>query len=535
VNTLIEGVGMMEKLKRILTTRNGVITLISGIGILGVLIVLFFNFQITQINERILLEVRSDLRTYSNEVDSKIANVATDLLLLEELFLMQSQIDISNGEIVFISEDNKESVQNGLKAWLSNKHVYDQIRVIDLSGNEIIRVNYNENNPTIVSDDKLQNKSGRYYFEDALVLADDTIYLSELDLNIENGEIEYIDGKPKEMLRVASPLFKNGKKIGIILVNYLSENLFTPQENFSTYSFEVINDDGYYIYSLDESKEYGFMYEDGEEEVFSKYHEYILQELKSSEISQEIIENDSYTSLMISEAVLSSTISSFVKKDVEVVSENSKIIIFEEIDLKLTNEYKSLLGLSIILLATGTVIVVVISVLVSEIAYQRKTKLISLEYSANHDILTGIFNRAKIYEVIKYYTEREKKFTVLFMDLDGFKLVNDNLGHEAGDEILLETAKRLKKSVRMTDVVARLGGDEFMVLLDNVYSENDIRKVISNIKISIGKEFFYKKNSVNIGISVGFSIQDTTKTVDELIYESDVMMYDDKKNNKFPD
>lgn len=525
----------MEKIKRVVTTRSGLITLTSGIGILAVLVTLFFNFQLGQINERILLEVRSDLRTYSNEIDGKIANVAKDLLLLEELFLMQSQIDASSDEITFLSAENKASVQNGLKAWLSNKHVYDQIRVLDLSGNEVVRVNYNDNEPFIVKDEDLQNKSGRYYFEDALVLSDNTIYLSELDLNIENGEIEYVDGKPKEMLRVASPIFKDGNKIGIILVNYLSTNLFTPQENFSDYAFEVINDDGYYLYSLEEDKEYGFMYDNGEDEVFSKYHDYDLQEFVIGEINQDVYQGDSYTSLMISEAVLSSKISTYVKKDIEVVSENSKIIIFEELNLRHTDQYASLLGLSIVLLLTGTVIVVVISLLASEVAYQRKTKMISLEYSANHDTLTGIFNRAKIYEIIRYYTDREKKFTVLFMDLDGFKLVNDKLGHDAGDEILIETAKRLTKSIRMTDVVARLGGDEFMVLLDEISSDKDIRSVIKNIKSVIGKDYFYKKNSVSIGISVGYSIQDTTKTVDELIYESDVMMYDDKKNNKFPD
>jgi len=515
--------------------KSGISTIAIGITLLITLVLVMFFVQKNQIHENTLLEVRSDLRTYTNEIDSKIANVVTDLLLIEELFLFQSDIEFTEGKITFNVEENRESVQEGLISWLGNKNIYDQIRILDLNGDEVIRVNYNSGEPGFVGIDELQNKASRYYFRNAISLSNNSIYLSEIDLNVENGEIEYINSKPKEMLRVASPLFLNEEKIGLIIINYLSSNLFTPDDNLSDYSFEVLNDDGYYLYSENEEIEYGFMFEEKSDEMFSSYYEYDIYSNSDTQIIQDVFNGDSYTSLIISESVLTRTISENIQKNISIVSENSSIVVFEEFSLKNIPEYRNLVILSLVISFIGLIISYIVSLLVSEITYQRKNQLLSLEYSATHDVLTGLYNRNKIYQLLDYYTSRKLSFSVLFMDLDGFKLVNDNLGHDAGDDILIETSKRLKEAVREVDIVSRLGGDEFIILLQSVSDKKDIEKIISHLKTHISRDFYYKKNKVNIGISIGFSVQNGSKSVDEIIYEADQMMYVDKNNNKFPD
>ncbi len=515
--------------------KSGVSTIAIGIFLLITLVLVMFFVQKKQIQESSLLEVSSDLKTYTNEIDSKIANVVTDLLLIEELFLFQSDIDFTEGKITFKVEDNRENVQEGLISWLENKNIYDQIRILDLNGDEVIRVNYNNGEPSFVGLDELQNKANRYYFSNAIGLSDNSIYLSEIDLNVENGEIEYINSKPKEMLRVASPLFLNDEKIGLIIINYLSSNLFTPDENLSDYSFEVLNDDGYYLYSENEEMEYGFMFEEKSNEMFSSYHEYDIYSNSDTQIIQDVFNGDLYTTLIISESVLTDTISKNIQKNISIVSENSSIVVFEVFNLKNVPEYKNLVILMFVISFIGVIISYIVSLLVSEVTYQRKNQLLSLEYSATHDVLTGLYNRNKMYQLLNYYTSRKLPFSVLFMDLDGFKLVNDNLGHDAGDDILIETSKRLKEAVREVDIVSRLGGDEFLILLQSVNNKIDIEKIVSHLKTHISRDFYYKKNKVNIGISIGYSVQNGTKTVDEMIYEADRMMYVDKNNNKFPD
>ena len=103
---------------------------------------------------------------------------------------------------------------------------------------------------------------------------------------------------------------------------------------------------------------------------------------------------------------------------------------------------------------------------------QRRQAEARIRYLATHDELTGLPNRAMFGEllghVVRGARRSKARAAVLFIDLDRFKTINDSLGHEAGDELLREIARRLKQGLRSSDVVARLGGDEFVVLLTNL-------------------------------------------------------------------
>lgn len=130
-------------------------------------------------------------------------------------------------------------------------------------------------------------------------------------------------------------------------------------------------------------------------------------------------------------------------------------------------------------------------------------------HNAHHDLLTGLPNRRlfldRLDQEIKHAKRLGKPISLLFMDLDGFKQVNDSLGHEAGDRLLSVVAERLNGCVRESDTVARLGGDEFTVILTGVEQRKDVERVAQNIVEALAMPFPDEPRPVHISVSIGIS------------------------------
>ncbi|WP_419677409.1 diguanylate cyclase domain-containing protein [Aliarcobacter lanthieri] len=157
-------------------------------------------------------------------------------------------------------------------------------------------------------------------------------------------------------------------------------------------------------------------------------------------------------------------------------------------------------------------------------------------FLAYHDSLTHLPNRRyleiKMDEFIKSSRRENKKFAILFLDLDGFKIVNDSLGHDYGDILLKEVANRFKLLLRDTDYVFRVAGDEFVMII-NYKNDNDIDIVSRKIIDAINLEFKIKEKIVNIGCSVGISkFPDDANNLDDLLRCSDLAMYQAKEQGK---
>jgi diguanylate cyclase (GGDEF)-like protein len=158
-----------------------------------------------------------------------------------------------------------------------------------------------------------------------------------------------------------------------------------------------------------------------------------------------------------------------------------------------------------------------------------------LEYQASHDPLTGLPNRRQFGEVGQRALargDRDGSSTgVLFLDLDGFKVVNDTLGHEAGDEVLQAIATRLRATARTGDIVARLGGDEFCVLCERPQHERELRSLAERILVTIGDRPIEAARGIPIGASIGIVLAEagTARTIDGLLREADVALYRAKR------
>jgi len=160
-----------------------------------------------------------------------------------------------------------------------------------------------------------------------------------------------------------------------------------------------------------------------------------------------------------------------------------------------------------------------------------------LQKMAHYDKLTSLSNRAHFYIELDKEIKRTKrantKLAIMFIDLDGFKAVNDTYGHDAGDQLLVDVSRRLLNCVRDVDIVARLGGDEFTVALANIKDEKSALFVANKIIDKLSESFVIGKNVIHIGASIGISIYpDNAKDSDEIIKQADNAMYFAKENGK---
>ncbi len=195
-----------------------------------------------------------------------------------------------------------------------------------------------------------------------------------------------------------------------------------------------------------------------------------------------------------------------------------------------------------------TLMLLVIALVSYEMNFERLTEEISAErtqfaYAAMHDSLTGLSNRTLFYararESVQYALSHDHKAALIFIDLNDFKLVNDGLGHEAGDTVLNTIADRLQKCVRSVDTVARLGGDEFALVLYGVTDTEMVNTVVKKLASVLSEPLVVGDNILRTSGSFGVAIApDQGTEVEHLLRVADQAMYSAKalrKNSRTDD
>jgi diguanylate cyclase (GGDEF)-like protein len=168
------------------------------------------------------------------------------------------------------------------------------------------------------------------------------------------------------------------------------------------------------------------------------------------------------------------------------------------------------------------------------LALENAASTAELRYLALHDPLTGLANRAFLHERLRQALARSRRHTadtaVLLLDLDRFKQINDTLGHEAGDEVLREVARRIDQAVRTEDTAARLGGDEFAVLAEDL-AENDAATTIAErITAALARPITFGGRPLSIGASIGIAYsEDGPADPDDILRRADAAMYHAKR------
>jgi len=213
------------------------------------------------------------------KIGSNFRLIVSDLLFFAGYKQLQDMLD--NSKL------NKEPLINDLALFNRGSKIYDQIRILDTTGMEIIRIEFEEGASVIVPKDPFQFKGNRYYFKDTFELNRREVFVSPLDLNIEHGVIE----KPlKPMIRFGTPLFdKRGQKRGVLIYNYLGTNLIRNIKDMVVDSpgfYMLLNADGYWIIGRDTEDEWGFMYRDRKNRTMGNIYPAAWKKISASESGQ---------------------------------------------------------------------------------------------------------------------------------------------------------------------------------------------------------------------------------------------------------
>lgn len=196
----------------------------------------------------------SDITMFeTRRIETFLADIKKDVLIMKDSPVLAAMLGSADYEEF---EVNRRLLELEFLAISKNKEYYYQVRFLDKTGMEVVRIDSTGFQSRIVAKEKLQNKGSRYYFKDAFKLSKDQIFVSKLDLNRERGKVE----KPlKPVIRYATPVFHNGEKEGIVLVNVFGNAFLTPikQHNEKNAYNILIANDGYYFSNPDKGREWG--------------------------------------------------------------------------------------------------------------------------------------------------------------------------------------------------------------------------------------------------------------------------------------
>lgn len=467
-------------------------------------------------------------------------------LIISELEQIVSDMKYLNTSPLFLEYVNKgkdkNSVENEWMVFSHSKMKYDQLRYMDDNGNELLRINFNNGRPEIVAENQLQNKKDRYYFTESIKLDPGEIYMSKFDLNIEGNSIELPE---KPMIRFGFPVFDNNNvKTGVFVANYLGEKIkqkFLNLTDSKVGSLQLINKDGYWLAGPDKDKEWGFMYpgrvNDTFKIIFPSEWERITKEKKGrfftkngSFIFDTISPRGEIQKIFKNEG---DTLSGIHTSDIQwiVVCHTSDDIFYYANDkntflLSITNTLRTPWILISLILAS--LFFSIISVLY--MSGNRKIKIM-----ATYDSMTGCLNRATGIQMLENLIRQNNDIIICFIDINGLKEINDTLGHEQGDDLILNSVKIMKDNIRENDLLIRLGGDEFLICFTNIgidRVETTWLRILDKIELVNEEDKPYI-----ISLSHGLAeIKQSDRTMlDEVIREADIKMYDEKRSIKSAD
>ncbi len=517
-------------------------------NILKVLLLIFTIFII--LSSSFVLYRYDKIKIEKNSKAKNVEEMQLELAELEQKLLKKEFNRLITGVLVikgFIEEDINDENGDDLSVSermitriVKNKKIYDQIRYIGEDGNEIIRVDLENDEPVIYKGEHLQNKADRYYFIDTMNTSEGEVYVSKLDLNVENGKIE----EPiKPVVRVATKIYdKNKNEKGIVILNYYASIMiddFVSVSKSRTGSSYLLNDDSYFISNVENpDSEFAFMYENSKkknfksayplayDEIFNKRKEFFETENDIFFAKKVVVFNDAdgkENKIPVEKIVLGDG-------DLIVVSHINKS---EHRDLYMGSIFDSIYEIVKQDIAS-LVIIFVLSVLFSFIMYSRIKQRITEKYLSEFDEATAVLNRRAGLEKLNKLVDKTRSMNIdvaiIFIDVNGLKTVNDMLGHSYGDELIKTSAQIMKETIRQNDILFRYGGDEFVMCLNKV-SYQDAEALWTRILNRINDVNRNSNLQYNISLSHGLSLipkDEKSVNINKYINEADENMYKEK-------
>ena len=500
----------------------------------GGLVAIYYQAQLTTKISKIKEDQAAAVALKKNDIDHVFDDVTSDLLFLTNQNEMKEYL--ATKQLQYL-----RMIANEYLELAANKSNYAQIRFLDINGVEKVRIDNDNGKHFIVSSANLQDKSNRYYLKLSRSLKPGEVYISPLDLNVEDDVIE----RPfKPMIRFSSPVFDSaGLKKGFIIINYYAQTMIDSIRDSLKQDAAIpmlVNKDGYWLLSENSDNDWGFMIPERKNRSFSNSYPDEWLQIVNSELGQLSTEKGifSYAKVYPFKRYLSPSETNIGGRSIDGYTTDNYWVLVTFVPHSVLWAISSVLQIELFLLGAGLFLFISLVAWFLALAITKRkiyqSRLISM---ALYDELTGLANRKLFYERLGNSLELAERYGrrlgLLYIDLDGFKQINDNLGHHSGDDLLVNFSQILKSIVRKTDTVARMGGDEFAVVLTEVESIEDAglvaNKIIDRLSLPIKTEGGY----VNIGASIGVAVfPDTSRDLKDLVRLADASMYKSKKSGK---
>ena len=507
------------------------------IGITFIIVFSVLSFLFVAQNEHDILNLRQRLA-----INQKVLVDTRQSIVIKELDDIFSNINFlyeSPNFQAYLSDESKKSlVESEWSALASNKKKYDQFRYIDIKGNERIRINFKNGKASASKVADLQNKSERDYFKDTINLNRGDIYVSKFDLNLESGALEL---PLKPMLRVALPVFdKNHKKRGIIIANYLASFILEDIKNANRKDkyVHLVNKDAYWLAAPDSKNEWAFMYPDRSDISFKTQYPTEWKLVTTEKTGQFFTANGLFTIRTIypTEQIYFSS------------DENEHVLNYDNQDSMLflilqipaseepyaNNTSRYILAMLNLLHSVPVVLgLLMLSLLVAILFGMHIDETEKIKKLATTDALTGCINRMQGMNIVESEMLRSKRYktplTLILLDLDHFKKINDTWGHPVGDQVLKLVAESIRKNIRSSDSLIRLGGEEFIIfapetnITEAALLAEKIRKVLAETNHpTVGK--------VTVSLGVAEHIQ--PESFNQWYIRTDAALYEAKNSGR---
>ncbi len=503
--------------------------LVLSIGYLIVAVVV--KTKENAIQRENILNTQQELADVEREIISnKVSRLVSDVLYTADNF----QLNSAEG-------DNYAEVKRQWLVFSERKKIYDQIRFIDLDGNERVRVNYSGTGAQVVADTALQNKKDRYYFKDSVALQKNQVFISPLDLNVENNVVEQPE---KPMIRLATPCYDSaGQQQGVVVLNYSAQDMLQQVRKIASTSMGAVfmlNADGYWLYnSADSSTEWAFMYEDRAQQSFATDYPEVWQQVLAGSSGVSVTKQGvfSYTNVLANDAFVPDAGNGRIQS----TCGDWYIVTFIDPQSAAGRLFTG--GTTAVMLTAMQenpfvyLMILIVSFLLAAFFSFNKLEKDRIRYFSEYDVMTGVYNRragfAKLDQMYKTGVKHECHISVCFIDINGLKEVNDFLGHEAGDELILTVADGIRAHIRKTDFVSRLGGDEFLIVFETA-GKAEAEMIWQNI-VQYYERINEQENRKYI-VSVSHGIEtfhcDTNEYIDTVVNHADEKMYNEKREIK---
>ncbi len=458
--------------------------------------------------------------------------------------LMGKEFNSILSDIGFLSETYKTKVERNVPAetiasewqvFSDKRKIYDQIRFIDLQGDETIRINYYEDGAKVVPASRLQNKKAQYYFKDSISLEQGHTYISKLDLNVEGNQIE----RPlKPMIRFSCPVHDNeGTLQGIIVLNYSAKYLledFRKVAKSSQGSIYLLNTSGYWLSSDEPDQEWAFMYAGKDATTFRSLYADEWNNMSSHEGSQ-TTQNGlfTHTDVVMAGQMVNET-RSVSMENIVLGDGNWKIVSYidssGELGYVVNPGWKKMISTILKNDWMYVLAVAFISGVISLLVSRNRLSMRQIRFHSEYDGLTEVLNRRAGFKKLIDYSPDTGKICLCYTDINGLKEVNDNFGHDSGDELILTVVNGMKSTIRESDYIVRMGGDEFLIVF--IGSNKEASEKIWNRILESYKRINKEENRLyQVSVSHGIVEYEHGKYghLDEIIKIADDIMYEEKR------